>query len=214
MNIVPHACASNRVLIHRSYTFIHRTKYIYIEITHIYIEPNTHMPKLHLYNGTVQRSRNAFVHIEIIRVYFELFTFVCRAFLYEVLNRENFHINRNFGQLVSGYISRDPKQDEKVDEKDVGKKPANWLRTGAILPFFARLVNPFTWGELVIRLCGISLPKTWWFRKNTKRFVFKVIDCSQFLRMVTRARKPSQASEMAKNKKQRGSNWAQLKVKL
>ena len=60
------------------------------------------------------------------------------------------------------------------DEKDVGQKPANWLRTGAILPFFARLVNAFTWGELVIRLCGISLPKTWWFRKNTKRFVFKV----------------------------------------
>ena len=37
MNIVPHACISNRVHIHWSYIFIHRNKYIYIEIKHIYI---------------------------------------------------------------------------------------------------------------------------------------------------------------------------------
>ena len=96
---------------------VHRTAYIYIEVAHLYIEPNTYTSKLHIYtsnqihicrnytyiNGTVQINRNAFVHIEIIRFYFELFACARRAILYEVLNRENFYINRNFGQPVSGY---------------------------------------------------------------------------------------------------------------
>ena len=45
----PYCMHVNRVHIHPSYTFIHRAKYIYIEIAHIYIEPNTHTSKLHIY---------------------------------------------------------------------------------------------------------------------------------------------------------------------
>ena len=35
MYIVLHSCTSNRVHMQRSYTFIHRTKYIYVEIIHL-----------------------------------------------------------------------------------------------------------------------------------------------------------------------------------
>ena len=108
---------SNRIHTNRNYTYEHRIAYIYIEVTHLYIEPNTYISKLHIYtsnqilicrnytyiNGTIQINRNTFVHIEIIRFYFELFAGALRAILYEVLNRGNFYINRNFGQSVSGY---------------------------------------------------------------------------------------------------------------
>ena len=101
---------SNRIHTNRNYTYEHRTACMYIE-------PRTYTLKLHIYtsnqiqicrnytyiNGTVQINRNAFVHIEIMRFYFELFACARRAILYEVLNRENFYINRNFGQPVSGY---------------------------------------------------------------------------------------------------------------
>ena len=145
-------------LLAAGYTFKPRTKYIYIESAHIYIEPNTYTSKLHPYNGTVQINRNAFVHIEIICV------------------RRAFFIWSIEWWKLSPWATgqRLHKQELQSMRKDVGKKPADCLRTGAILPFFARLVNAFTWGELVIRLCAISLPKTWWFRKSTKRFVFKV----------------------------------------
>ena len=74
-----HACTSNRVHIHRSYTFIHRTKYIYTWKLHIYTSNQINIHRNYTFiNGTVQINRNAFVHIEIIRLYFELFTCECR----------------------------------------------------------------------------------------------------------------------------------------
>ena len=89
---------------------VHRTAYIYIDVTYLYIETNTytsnqiHIRRNYTYiDGTVQINRNAFVHVEIIRFYFELFACARRACLYEVFNRENFYINRNFGEPVSGY---------------------------------------------------------------------------------------------------------------
>ena len=90
---------------------------VYIGVAYLCIETNTYTSKLNIYtsnqmhicrnytyiNGTVQINRNAFVHVEIIRFYFELFACARRACLYEVFNRENFYINRNFGEPVSGY---------------------------------------------------------------------------------------------------------------
>ena len=58
----------------------------------------------------MQVNKNAFAHIEIIRLYYELLTCVCWPCLYEVLNREIFYINRNFGQPVSSYTSRDSRR--------------------------------------------------------------------------------------------------------
>ena len=141
---------SNRIHTIRNYTYVHpycmhvrRTAYIYIEVTHLYIEPNTYTSKLHIYtsnqihihrnytyiNGTIHINRNAFVHIEIIRLYFELFTCVRRACLYEVLNRENCYINRNFGKPVSGYTGGNSRRGPwrrpwRTMRKDASKKPA------------------------------------------------------------------------------------------
>ena len=113
-----HIYTSNQIHIHR------------ISNLHIYTSNQIHIHRNYTYiNGTIHINRNAFVHIEIIRLYFELFTCVRRACLYEVLNRENCYINRNFGKPVSGYTGGNSRRGPwrrpwRTMRKDASKKPA------------------------------------------------------------------------------------------
>ena len=98
-------------IIHRNYTFLHRTKYVYIEITNVYIEPNTHTLKLHINewyrtikSKCIRKHRNNPFILRIVSL--------CSSSWLEVLNRENFYINRNLGATGHAAVTQAETEDE------------------------------------------------------------------------------------------------------
>ena len=144
MYIIPHACTSNRVHIP------------FIEIPHLYIEPNTHTSKLQIQYKWYRTNKSKCFRTHRNNPFIPRTVLLCSwACLYEVLNRENFYINRNFGQPVSSYTSRDS-------------------RRGPLWAMRNQLTDYEVWDLLVLSLeANLSFdfaeffPKTWWFQKNT-----------------------------------------------